>query len=141
MTTLPPYNSPAPVREGRGILFWVAAGCSGCLLVLVAFVAAVYFGVVVLMKASTPVTETMERARKDPRVVAALGEPIKTGYFFRGTLNTEDEYGRADIAFPISGPKDEARVRVVATKVNGGWSFQTMTVDPDKGPPIDILHE
>jgi hypothetical protein len=139
MSTLPPYTPPPPVKEGRGVLFWVATGCGGCLVGLVIFVVAIYAIVVGAMKNSTPVAETLKRAQADPRVVAALGEPIKTGYLFTGKLNVNDSDGTADIRYPIVGPKGKATVSVVAAKNHGKWEYQEIMVAPQNGPPIDLL--
>jgi hypothetical protein len=139
MSTLPPYNPPPPIKEGRGVLFWVAMGCGGCLTGLVIFVVAVYAIVVGAMKHSAPVEETLRRAKADPRVVAALGEPIETGFLFTGKLNVNDRDGGADIRYPIVGPKGKATVTVVAMKNNDKWEYQEIIVAPQNGPPIDLL--
>lgn len=139
--TLPPYNPPPPLKEGRGPLFWIALGCGGCFTGLIAFVIFVYLMVVAVMRQSTPVEDALARARADSRVVAALGEPIETGWFFMGNLKTDNRDGSAEISASISGPKAKATLHVVGTKKDGKWTYQEMTVSPDDGAAIDLLKE
>jgi hypothetical protein len=140
MTTLPPYTPPSPVREGRGVLFWIAAGCSGCLVLLVALVLILYLVVIGAMKRSTPVEESLARARSDQRVAAALGQPIDTGYLWMGKINLDNSDGEADINVPLKGPKGGARLHIVAGMSDGKWIYEEMVVQPEQGPKIDLLH-
>jgi hypothetical protein len=137
--TLPPYNPPPPIKEGRGPLAWIAIGCGGCFTALIAFVIVIYLIVVAAMRQSTPVEDALAQAKADPRVVAALGEPIETGWFFMGNLKTDNRDGSADIRVNISGPKAKAKLHVVGTKKDGTWTYEEMTVRPAGGMVIDLL--
>jgi Cytochrome oxidase complex assembly protein 1 len=137
--TLPPHNPPPPAKPGKGPFFWIALGCGGCLTGVVIFVAAVYLIASAAMRQSTPLKAGLEAARKDPRVIATLGEPIETGFLFLGNINVENDDGKADIRVSLSGPKGDGMLHVVATKKDGVWTYQQMTATPDGGTPIDLL--
>ena len=83
--------------------------------------------------------EAYHRAPTDPRVIAALGTPIEKGWWVFGSVNIDNESGNADFSFPISGPKEKARVHVGAT-YNGNWTYTELVVKPDNGGDIDVLH-
>jgi hypothetical protein len=138
MSTLPPYSPPPPIKEGRGVLFWVATGCSGCLVALAVFVAFIYAIVATAMSNSAPVNETMRRARANPQVAAALGTPLDTGWVWLGNLNFENQTGSIDVAFTIKGPKGKAGAHVTGFRRNDRWTYQEMSVDLPDGTKIDL---
>lgn len=117
---------------------WVGIGCAGAIVIGVAFVAVILVVVVGSMRSSTPYKDAMQRAQNDPRVIEALGSPIKPGLFISGSIKTENRSGSAELSIPISGPKGKAKIYVVGTKSNGEWSYSTMTVTPATGEPIDL---
>ena len=118
---------------------WVGVGCTAAVVIGVAFVAFIVFVVVGAMRSSTPYKDAMQRAENDPRVIEALGSPIKPGLLISGSINTQNRNGDADISIPISGPKGKGTIQVVGTKDSGRWSYTKMTVTPEKGEPIDLL--
>jgi hypothetical protein len=137
--TLPPYNPPPPLKEGKGPFFWIALGCSGCLTGLLIFIVLIYLIVATAMRQSTPLKTGLDAAAKDPRVIAALGEPVEGGYLFLGNISVEQNDGKADIRNSVSGPKGKGMLHIVGTKKDGVWTYQQMTVTPDGGAPIDLL--
>jgi hypothetical protein len=137
--TLPPYTPQPPIKQRRGLLFWLAAGCGGCLTLLVAFVVVIYAVVVMAMRSATPVRDALRLANADPRAVAALGQPIEPGLLFFGKLNVDNQEGAADISFSVSGPKGDGKMKVVATKGLNNWTYTQMVLTPDSGPPIDLI--
>lgn len=139
MTTLPPYNPPPPIKESKGLLFWMAIGCGGCLTGLALFIVLLFAAVFGTMSKSEPVRETLQRARANPQVVAALGTPIETGWFFLGNLNFENQNGSVDLTFTIKGPKGKARANLTGTKARGVWTYHLMEVRIGDAPPIDLL--
>ncbi len=139
MTTLPPYNPPPPLKEGRGPLFWIATGCSGCLVAIVVFVAAIYTIVATAFSHSTPIEETLQRARANPQVIAALGTPMHSGWLYLGNLNADNTNGSIDVSFTIKGPKAKAGAHVRGTRSNGVWTYQEMRIDLENGTKVDLL--
>jgi len=100
--------------------------------VLVVFI----FGAI---KSSDIYKGALSRAQNDPRVIAALGSPIKSGFFLSGNVNVNNTNGTADITFPISGPKGKASVHAVGTRDSGGWHYSELTATPENGAPINLM--
>ncbi len=121
--------------------FWVGIGCGAMMLMAVAllvFVAVVVFG---SMRSSAPYRDAVARAQTDPRVTELLGSPVKPGYWFSGSINTQNRDGNANLDIPISGPKGKATLRVVGVKQRGRWTYSEMIVTPPTGPEINLLGE
>ena len=136
MTPAPP---PPPQKQSSGCGKLALIGCAIVLLLGGVAVVAVVFGVFGVIKKSDVYSEARNRAVADPRVIAVLGEPIKTGWLVGGSLQIKNRAGTADLAFQISGPKGKARVDAVATRDAERWTFTTLTVKPSGGATIDIL--
>ena len=130
-----PGQQPPP-QQSSGCLKWTLIGCSVLLVLLVGGIAVFGYGVVTLMKKSDAYKGARDRAISDPRVTAALGAPVDTGWWVKGSLGDKG----ASIDFPISGPKNKAIVTAVATlNDQGKWVYTQLQVKPDGGPPIDLL--
>jgi hypothetical protein len=82
----------------------------------------------VLLKSSDAYTGALARAESSPPVMAALGTPIKDGFFFSGNVSEVNSSGSANLAIPIHGPKGAATVYVAATRSSGAWHFNKMIV-------------
>lgn len=116
---------------------------SGCMTLLVMF-AALIFGVMSLvfgmMKSSDVYKQAVMRATHQPAVIAALGEPIATGYFCSGNIKTSNDDGEADLTIPIHGPRGEASIHLRASKRSGIWSYSELIVGVDaRHQRIDLL--
>lgn len=78
-----------------------------------------------------------EQARTDPRVIAALGEPIEHNGFLSGRM-VANRY--ADLRIPISGPRGEGAIYLEALTRTGVWKFASLAATPDgSDTPIDLL--
>ncbi|HYH06678.1 MAG TPA: cytochrome c oxidase assembly factor Coa1 family protein [Thermoanaerobaculia bacterium] len=117
---------------------WLLLGCGGALAAVVAFVVFIVSVAFGALRASEPYTTSLERARHDPRVVAALGSPIEAGWMVSGKINIEGGEGFADLDIRIAGAKQKGTIYVVGTKKRGRWSYDEMTVTPENGPGIDL---
>jgi hypothetical protein len=123
----------------RNWKWFVPTGCLTLLATAVLFVACIVFLAFSVMKSSDAYKIAVSRAKSDQRVVAALGTPISEGMFSSGKTNANGLSGEADIAIPISGPKDKAMIYAVATKSEGTWSFSKLNVKIDgTGETIDL---
>lgn len=142
--TLPPPQPVPPPPKGsstRGCLKWAAIGC-GILTLLGALAAVAIVLVVFAAIRSTDLYEdAMAKVMKDPRVSAALGEPIKERWWLTGQVNVDDDMGEADIRIPIKGPKGAATVYVVAKLLGGRWEYSRLIVRPAGGADIDLLRQ
>ncbi|HEY5079941.1 MAG TPA: cytochrome c oxidase assembly factor 1 family protein [Opitutaceae bacterium] len=140
---IPPLlQEPPPRPKGKLDVFWdrnwkwfVPALCVAAMLMIFIFISFVF----AFMKQSDAYTGALGRARSSPEVVAAIGTPIRDGLFVMGNVNVSGSSGRADLAFPISGPKGTAMVYVDATRALGEWNLDRVVVQIDgDGQRIDL---
>ena len=113
--------------------------------VLLALFAAFVFGIVALifgaLKSSDPYRQAVERAKADPAVIAALGEPIATGWFVQGNFSSNGPDGEANLSIPLDGPKADGTLFVVAKKHAGEWRYETLAVNVEGGERIVLAEE
>jgi hypothetical protein len=145
---LPPMS---PGISGAGDTWWsrnwvcvLVVGSCGAVVLFFAGIVFIVVGAFGMMRSSGACQEAVARAAATPAVVQALGSPIEIGWFVTGTL---DPGRHADMKIPISWPRGQARIRVVAAKAGGEWVFSTLTVrlsatgeqislvGPGKAPP------
>ena len=107
----------------------------------VLLVACIVFLVFSVMKSSDAYKIAVARAKRDQRVVAALGTPIREGMFSSGKTNVNGSSGEADIGIPISGPKGKATIYAVATKSTGRWTFSKLVVQVEGASDMIDLNE
>ncbi len=94
------------------------------------------------MKSSDAYKQALDKAKSNPDVVAALGSPIKEGYFTSGSININGASGNADLAIPISGSKGKGTVYLEAQKSAGEWSYSKLVVQIDQtNERINLLSE
>jgi hypothetical protein len=127
------YQQPTPSWWSRNWKWVVPVGCLGSLVVFVSGIALfaflVYSGVTAVIRSSDAYQEGMSRAQAHPDVKAALGEPIESGFWVSGNINTSGPSGNADLSIPISGPKASGTLYIVGTQSGGRWQYTTMEVD------------
>ena len=146
--TTPPYApppqpppvpaTPPPPKSSSGCLKWGLIGCGILVVLFAAFCAVMVFFVFGVIKRSDVYKGALRRVQSDPRVIAALGEPVEASFLVTGNVHVDNSGGNAEINFPISGPKQKAKVHAVATYENNQWKYETLTVTPDSGPVIDL---
>jgi hypothetical protein len=143
MTTTPvtPIAPPpqAPPQKS-GCWKWGAIGCVIVLLLLAGGMAVIGLGVFGMIKRTDAYKESLRRAQNDPRVIEAIGSPVKPGFIVTGNVKVNNNTGNADIDFKVSGPKGKATVHTVATLDPTGWTYTNMTATPENGTAIDLLH-
>ena len=122
---------------------WKWAAPTGCLVLVLlvgAFIAAIFFFVFSMMKTNDSYQHALKTARGDAEVVAALGEPITEGWFVSGNFEETGASGQASFAIPVSGPKGGGTIYVEAKKVAGQWRYDVMVVELDANATrIDLL--
>jgi hypothetical protein len=137
----PPENTQPqrPNWWGRNWKWFVPTGCLTILLLVAAFVCSIVLIVVGAMKSSDAYQAAFDKAKTDPRVIAALGSPIQAGYFVSGSTDVSGSSGKADLTIPISGPNGKGTIYLVASKFGGEWTFSKLVVDVGKtGQRIDL---
>ena len=107
-----PGQQPPPQKSG--CLKWFLIGCSALIVLGIAFVAVLVFVVFGAIKSTDAYKGARDRAVNDPRVIAALGSPVETGWWVKGSVNVDNDGGHANITFPISGPKGKGTIYVAA---------------------------
>jgi len=137
-TPPPPPPGAVPPPKKSGCLKWTLIGCLSIVVLFFIGVAAIVIIVFGAIKDSDVYSGARKSAEQDPRVVAALGTPMKTGIWVKGNVNIDGDGGHADFTFPLSGPKGEARVHAIATRDTSGWHYTELLVTPNNGPPIDL---
>jgi len=127
MQTPPPLPKTSPPRKD-----WVGRNLAWFVPLLILFVVVGIGGFVVLieilLKSSDAYTGALARAESSPPVMAALGTPIKDGFFFTGNVSEGNSSGNANLSIPIHGPKGSATIYVAATRSLGAWHFNKMIV-------------
>jgi hypothetical protein len=144
MTTYPaPPAAPIPPgtqpQKSSGCLKYSLIGCGIAVIILVILAVvliAVVFGAV---KSTSAYKGALSRAQHDPRVIAVLGSPVHDGFIVTGNVSVKNYSGTADFTFPISGPKGKAPLHVEAVLDENGWHYSVLTLQPNNGPPIDLL--
>ena len=124
-----PYQPPRPPSWfSRNWPWFVPVGCVGTLALFAVFGVGIAMTVFGTMKNSEPYTTALTRARANPRVVAALGTPIKESFYVLGRINEGTRSGSTSLVIPISGPKAKGRLFVNGVETNGEWKYLIMYV-------------
>ncbi len=117
-------------------------GCTIIVVLMGAFVAAVIFIVGSAMHRAQPYKDVIARAQNDPRVIEALGAPVRPGWTVSGRIRTSRLSGRseASLRIPLRGSKQNGSVSFAATQEGSKpWTYHQMLMTPDRGEPIDLL--
>ena len=140
--TQPPQQPAVPQRGwwSRNWKWVVPVGCLSVIVIAVAFVGIILAAVFGAIRSTDAYKEAFRIASTDPRVVAALGTPIESGWLVGGNVHVDNDRGDAAIDFPISGPKGKAKVHAEATKENGKWTYSVLTAHIEGDGTIDLLN-
>jgi len=124
----------------RNWKWFVPVGCLGILAIFTGFIVLIVTLVFGLMKSSDVYKDALAMAKADPAVEMALGTPIEEGLLVLGQVNISGSSGQADIAIPISGPRDKGTIYAVAEKSAGRWTFSYLVVEiKTTGEKIDLM--
>ena len=139
----PPAPGAVPPPKKSGCWKWALIGCGALIIIGAIGVVGLVVGVFGVIKSTDVYRGALTTAQRDPRVIAALGTPIESGWWVSGNVTTKNRQGEADIEFPISGPKGKGHLRAVATRDTSAWHYTELTVTladaPANTPPIDLL--
>lgn len=103
----------------------IALALSAALTVLA--IAALLWVLVFLNRAVAPVHLAVKAAQASDNFRNAVGEPVQTGTFVRGTMNLIDESGTVDLIIPISGPREEGVLEEWAQQLSGKWHLCSLS--------------
>lgn len=124
---------------GRNWKWVVPTGCLGMVLLLVGGCATIIFGVFGLMKSSDAYKGAMVEIRNSPAAQQALGSPIEAGLMVSGNININGSGGQADLTIPVSGPEGSGTLYVKATRSEGTWRYDSLTLKTKAGDTINVL--
>ncbi len=138
-----PAATPTPPRRGwwsRNWKWFVPTGCLTLLGLGAAFILALVVFVFGLLRSTDVYKTAVTRAKINPAVIEALGTPMHEGWLIQGQTNAQGTTGEANMSIPISGPKGQATIYLVATKTAGDWKYSTLEVEVAGQPErIDLL--
>jgi hypothetical protein len=120
-------STQVPARKSR-LWLWILLGVSVLGLLIVLLVGAILYGVEASLHSSDVYAVAINQAQNSPCVVRALGSPVVPKWFVSGNISVENDDGSADMEIPLHGPKGSGSVHVVATKSEGKWKIDALTV-------------
>ena len=88
----------------------------------------IHFGIHFGLKNTDAYKLSFEMVNASERVQAVIGTPIEAGYFVSGNWQSSGPDGKAALNYSITGPRDQGEVYVYATKHNGKWKIDELTV-------------
>ena len=141
----PSVLSPAPLappgsRAKKQVVWIIVTAVLGVLLLIVLFVSGIVAVVFGAMKSSDPYRFAMQTASHDRRVNATLGSPVHAGWLISGNISVNNDSGKADLSIPVRGPIHKGAIHVVATKSQGEWTYQQLTLKvEDSSERVDLL--
>jgi hypothetical protein len=98
---------------------------------LAGFIYLIFYFVMSMMQSSEPYQHALAEAKRSPAVTAAIGEPIREGWFITGKISEGGGSGSASLAIPVSGPRGGATIYVEARESAGQWQYQQVVVELD----------
>jgi Cytochrome oxidase complex assembly protein 1 len=136
----PQMNPPQRGWLGRNWKWVIPVGCILPLLVCCGGVTAVFMFALGAIKSSDVYKEAVAKAKANPDVKAAIGEPITEGFMPTGNFDTSPSTGHADLNIVLSGPKDSGTLFAVAHIADGKWVFSKLDfIVASTGAKIDVL--
>jgi hypothetical protein len=135
----PTYQQPKKGWWSRNWKWAVPVGCITPLLLCGGGVMAIFIFVFGSIKSSEPYQEALMRAKANEELKAAIGAPIEESFWMSGSIEVNNGSGKADLAFPVSGPNGSATIFVVATKSAGRWEYSKMEATMEGSRRINLL--
>jgi hypothetical protein len=125
---------------GRNWKWLVPCGCLSVILLVVVVCGGMVGVLFASIRSSWACTEGVDLARRNQAVAQELGQPIEGGWMVSGSVHVSDGSGDADLTIPLSGPKGNGTLYVVAKKSEGQWSLEKAVVITEKTQSkIDLL--
>lgn len=93
-------------------------------LIFACLMAAVFTGIMSMMKSSGVYKASMAAVKDDTRITNLLGTDISDAFIVSGEVSDS----AASMKIPVSGSKGKGDVYVQATNTTGHWEYQTLTL-------------
>ncbi len=138
------YQQQPPAQQPKGCLgrnwkWMVPVGCLGLILGVVALVAGIFLVAMSALKSSEVYQGALKIAQDHPAVAERLGEPVKDGWFVKGSIKLDATGGNADFQIPLSGPKSAGTLFVRAVSPDGAWMYERLDIAVEGGEPVSLL--
>jgi hypothetical protein len=90
------------------------------------------------LRSTEPYRMALDKIRKHPAVLEALGQPISESWRTAGRADQSE----ADLRFSIQGPKGSAKVHVQARRTQGQWGLVILDVTPESSQKtLNLAHD
>jgi len=123
------------------IIAFIGCGCLGLVALVIIGAGAIFYFAMGAMKKSDAYVDSMAAVQSNPAAVAALGEPIKSGFMMSGSVNINNGEGTVDFSIPVSGPQGKGTIKVVGSKPAGAtvWNYSTWQLEVEgSAEPIPL---
>lgn len=140
---VPPYSPSAAQlqKSGKRKMKWViVASVVGVLLFFTLAAGGLVALVFGSLRSSDAYQFAVQTASGDPRVLSRLGAPVKPGWLISGTINLQNDAGRADLSIPLHGATHQGTIHVVGKKAEGVWAYEMLSLRVDDSQEtVDLL--
>ena len=96
--------------------------------IIVVFCVISVFGINALFKNSDAYKVSFAQVSDSKEVQSRIGSPLDSG-FITGSITTSGPDGTASLAYPVEGPKGEAKVALYASKKLNKWTLECLVVN------------
>ncbi len=133
-------ESPSGKSSSGKIIGLIGCGCLGVILVGLALIGLIYWGVGKGLKSAEPYRDSIAAIEGNAAAAEALGTPIKPGLIPSGSFNFSNGVGKVDFSIPVSGPKGKGTIRIVGTKpsTSAPWAYDIWQLDVEGGESIPL---
>ncbi|MGR7483751.1 cytochrome c oxidase assembly factor Coa1 family protein [Klebsiella aerogenes] len=130
-----PSSSHGDVQSQTAPKNWLGKNWKWAIpLTFVCLMAAVFTGVMSMMKSSEIYKVSLAAVKNDSRINTILGDDISDAFFVSGEVSSS----AASITIPVSGSKGKGDVYVQATDTTGHWEYQTLMLHTEN-EDVDLL--
>jgi hypothetical protein len=122
---LPANNQSGGNDYARPIAITLASAMALMIAIVAAFAVAVY---AIHVRMCPAIAEAMALAQKSAEAGAALGEPIRAGWFVTGAVRNDRRAGFALLTIPVQGSRGRGKLNVVANRVGERWNLESVAL-------------
>jgi hypothetical protein len=116
----------------------VLAALAG-LLGLALFMGVIFAGCGAFMKSRGGYPEGLALLRADPAATAALGTPIRDGFFVTGEVASDGMDAHSSYVVRVRGPRGSGRLRIRGYRAGGAWRVTGMTLETAGGERLEYV--
>jgi hypothetical protein len=115
------------MSKKRSVAMVVGLGCLGLMLVCTGGFATCGLVAYKGLKSSGPYSDAVRRVRASPEAIAALGQPIDTGWLVSGSIHAGlGEGATGQLSIPVHGPKGSGTLYADGDRTGKTWRYRQM---------------